>query len=236
MISPWLPDPVTLQNYWWALTNTQFVRTFLNSLIVSSFTALVAMTICAAAAYSLARFQYRGKSAVMLFLIFTQLLPGILIIIPMFVIFSQLSLVNTHLGLVLGYTTFSIPFATLILRGFFANFPQELEEAALIDGCNRLQAFLRVVLPLSIPGIITTGLFAFVLAWNDLLFALVLTRTNAVTTAAVYLHNIANSQFAGTNYAGLLAAGVILTLPVVIMFVFLQQHLIRGMTAGAIKG
>lgn len=232
----WIPNPATLQNYQWALSDQRFVRTFINSLIVSTATALLAMTICAAAAYSLARFRYRGKKEIMIGLVFSQMLPRILIVIPIFVIFSRLRLVDTHLGLVLGFATFAAPFAILMLRGFFANFPQELEDAALIDGCNRFQAFIRVVLPLTIPGVIATGLFAFVLAWSDLLFALVLTRSTRTMTAAVYLNNIANSQFAGTNYGGILAAGVILTLPVVIIFVILQNQLVKGLTAGAVKG
>lgn len=232
----WIPNPVTFQNYQWALADQRFVRTFINSLIVSGATALLAMTICGAAAYSLARFRYRGKKEFMLMFVFSQMLPRILIVIPIFVIFSRLRLVDTHLGLVLGFATFAAPFAILMLRGFFANFPQELEDAALIDGCNRFQAFVRIVLPLTIPGVIATGLFAFVLAWSDLLFALVLTRSTGTMTAAVYLNNIANSQFAGTNYGGILAAGVLLTLPVVIIFVLLQNQLVKGLTAGAVKG
>jgi ABC-type glycerol-3-phosphate transport system permease component len=232
----WLPDPLSFQAYAWALADARFVRSFFNSLLVSSATAVLAMTICAAAAYSLARFRYGGKKGIMTGLVFSQMLPRILIVIPIFVIFSRLQLVDTHIGLILGYATFAAPFAILMLRGFFANFPQELEDAALIDGCNRFQAFVRIVLPLTIPGVIATGLFAFVLAWSDLLFSLVLTRSSGTVTAAVYLNNIANSQFAGTNYGGILAAGVILTLPVVIIFVVLQNQLVKGLTAGAVKG
>jgi len=232
----WLPNPISFQSYTWALNDPRFTQSFLSSLLVSGATALVAMTVCAAAAYSLARFRYKGKKGIMTVLVFSQMLPRILIVIPIFVIFSRLGLVDTHLGLVLGYTTFAAPFAILMLRGYFANFPQELEDAALIDGCNRFQAFVKIVLPLTAPGVITTGLFAFVLAWSDLLFAMVLTRSASTVTAAVYLNNIANSQFAGTNYGGILAAGVILTLPVVIIFVILQNQLVKGLTAGAVKG
>ncbi len=232
----WLPDPISFQSYRWAFNDDRFMQSFISSILVSGATALVAMTICAAAAYSLARFRYKGKKGLMTGLVFSQMMPRILIVIPIFVIFSRLGLVDTHLGLVLGYATFAAPFAILMLRGYFANFPQELEEAALIDGCNRFQAFVRIVLPLTAPGVITTGLFAFVLAWSDLLFALVLTRSASTVTAAVYLNNVANSQFAGTNYGGILAAGVILTLPVVIIFIVLQNQLVKGLTAGAVKG
>jgi len=230
-----LPDTVTLTHYEWAFSNAQFMRGFINTVLVSSATCLVAMTICAAAAYSLARFRYGGKKAIMTFFVSTQMLPRIVIVIPLFVIFSRLRLVDTHFGLVLGYATFAAPFAILSLRGFFSTFPQDLEDAARIDGCNRFQAFVRVVLPINLPGIIATGLFAFVLAWNDLLFAMVLTRSISSTTAAVVLNNFAHTQFGGTNYGGLLAAGMILTLPVVVFFLFLQRYLIVGITAGAVK-
>ncbi len=231
-----LPNPVTLQHYYWAFTNARFMRGLLNSFVVAGATALLAMTICAAAAYSLARYRYRFKKSIMTFFVSTQMLPRVLVAIPLFVIFTRLRLVDTYLGLVLGYATFAAPFAILMLRGFFAGFPVELEESAWIDGASRLQAFFRIVLPLIVPGIIATGLFAFVLAWNDLLFAMILARSASVVPAAVVLNNLAHSQFAGTNYGGLLAGGVILTLPAVIFFLSLQHHLIAGMTAGATKG
>lgn len=232
----WIPTQITFEHYQWAFGNERFMRGFGNSLVVSFATSLLAMTICAAAAYSLARFYYPGKRMIMTFFVSTQMLPRILIAVPLFVIFSRFRLVDTRIGMVLGYSTFAAPFAILMLRGFFAAFPHELEEAALVDGANRLQAFASVVLPIIIPGLVATGLFAFVLAWNDLLFAMILGRTMRSTTAAVVLNNLAHSQFAGTNYGGLLAGGILLTLPAVIFFVFLQNFLIAGMTAGATKG
>jgi multiple sugar transport system permease protein len=122
------------------------------------------------------------------------------------------------------------------LRGFFTNFPGELEDAGMVDGCTRLQAFLFIVLPLSIPGILTAALFAFVLAWGDLLFAMVLTNNTRAQTVAVSITQLATAQYSNTNYGGILAEGVIITIPVVVLFVFLQRFLIEGMTAGAIKG
>jgi multiple sugar transport system permease protein/raffinose/stachyose/melibiose transport system permease protein len=164
------------------------------------------------------------------------MIPGVLIVIPLFVVFTRLRLVNTYWGLALGYATFTLPYAIIQLRAFFANFPVELEEAALIDGCSWLGAFVRVTLPLSIPGVVAVALFSIVLAWNDLLFALILTGDIKAMTVAVQLYNMSTSQFASTNWGGILAEATIITLPVVVVFVFLQSYLVQGLTAGAVKG
>lgn len=236
------PQHATLANYRALLHQGVFTQTLRNSLIVSIITPIVSIIITSMTAYSLARFRYRLKNVVTISLIFSQMLPGVLLIIPLFVLMRQLQdllhvqLINSYLGLIVGFATFSVPFCTLFLRGFFANFPLELEEAALIDGCNRLQAFLFVVFPLSIPGILTVALFAFVLAWNDLLFASVITQGPAAMTVAVHISQMIASQVSNTNYALMLAEGVIITIPVVVLFVVLQRYLIEGLTAGAIKG
>lgn len=237
-----LPQTWTLENYLWAFSQDTFIGTMKNSVIVAVLTPIFSVVLTSMMGYSLARFQYPGKNLIVTVLVATQMLPGVLLVIPIFVIFVTLqqllhvSLVNTYRGLVLGFATFSVPFSALLLRGFFSNFPIELEDAAMVDGCTRLQAFLRIVLPLSIPGILTVALFAFVLAWNDLLFAMVLTNNTKAQTVAVTITQLATAQYSNTNYGGILAEGVIMTVPVVILFVFLQRFLIEGMTAGAIKG
>jgi len=231
----WVPDVWTLEHYHWALTNERFLIPLLNSTIVALLTAGIATSVSALAAYALARYSVRGKRAVMGALVATQMVPGVLLVIPLFIVFTRFNLINSHLGLALGYSTFAIPFAVLQMRAFFANFPVELEEAAIIDGCSRLGAFFRITLPLSIPGVIAVALFCVVLAWNDLLFALILTGDVTAQTVAVQLYNLSTSQFASTNWAGIIAEASIITLPVVIVFVFLQKFLVQGLTAGAIK-
>ncbi|MFN8494873.1 MAG: carbohydrate ABC transporter permease [Caldilineaceae bacterium] len=236
------PSHITWENYQALLNQGVFTQTLRNSLIVSTITPLVSVVLTSMTAYSLARFRYRFKNVVAVSLVVSQMLPGVLIIIPLFVLmrriqeFTHVQMINSYTGLIIGFATFSVPFCTMFLRGFFANFPVELEEAALIDGCNRLQAFLRVVVPLSIPGILTVVLFAFVLAWNDLLFATVITQGPASMTVAVHVSQMIASQVSNTNYALMLAEGVVITIPVVILFVLLQRYLIEGLTAGAIKG
>jgi multiple sugar transport system permease protein len=232
----WWPSVLTFENYNWALTNPRFLGPLLNSTIIAFMTACIATPIAALGAYALARFSVPRKRGIIGALVATQMIPGVLIIIPLFVVFTRLRLVNTYWGLALGYATFILPYAIIQLRAFFANFPVELEEAALIDGCSWLGAFVRVTLPLSIPGVVAVALFSIVLAWNDLLFALILTGDIKAMTVAVQLYNMSTSQFASTNWGGILAEAVIITLPVVIIFVFLQSYLVQGLTAGAVKG
>lgn len=232
----WLPSVVTYENYEWALTNPRFLRPLLNSTLVAFLTVGIATPIAAIGAYALARYSIPRKRGLMGALVATQMIPGVLIVIPLFVLFTRLKLVNTYWGLALGYSTFLMPFAIIQLRAFFANFPVELEEAAMIDGCSKLGAFLRVTLPLSIPGVVAVALFSIIIAWNDLLFAIILTGDIKAMTVAVQLYQMSTSQFASTNWGGILAEATIITLPVVIIFVFLQNYLVQGLTAGAIKG
>ena len=235
-VPTFLPHPLTFDNYKWVFEHKDFMRSLRNSMILAPLGAIGAVVLTTTFGYSLARYRYRGKKAIITFLVATQMLPGVLTIVPLFVVFAKLKLVNTYLGLLLGYWTFSVPFSALMLRGFFNNFPVELEEAALIDGCSRLGAFIRITLPLTIPGIVTVALFAFVGVWNDLLFALVLTRDLDAMTATVFLSNMITQQYSSTNWGGMIAVGSVLTIPTVIFFVFLQRAIITGMTAGAIKG
>lgn len=235
-IPTFMPRPVTLDNYKWVFEHGDFMRSLKNSLILAPLGALGAVILTTSFGYSLARYNYKGKKGIITFLVATQMLPGVLTIVPLFVVFSKLKLVNTYIGLLLGYWTFSVPFSGLMLRSFFQNFPIDLEEQAQIDGCSRLGAFLRITLPLTIPGVVTVALFAFIGVWNDLLFALTLTRDLDAMTATVFLNNMITQQYSSTNWGGMIAIGSVLTIPVVVFFVFLQKTIITGMTAGAIKG
>jgi ABC-type glycerol-3-phosphate transport system permease component len=232
----WWPSVLTFENYQWALTNPRFLGPLLNSTIVAFLTVALATPIAAVGAYALARFSMPKKRGMMGALVATQMIPGVLIVIPLFVVFTRLGLVNTYFGLALGYATFTLPYAIIQLRAFFANFPVELEEAAIIDGCTWFGAFWRITLPLSIPGVVAVALFSIVIAWNDLLFAMILTGDIKSMTVAVQLYNMSTSQFASTNWGGILAEATIITLPVVFIFVFMQSYLVQGLTAGAVKG
>lgn len=230
------PWPLTFDRFLIVLKNPRFILPFRNSFLIAIIASILVVLIASFGAYSLARYKYKGKTFIVFFLIFTYLLPPVLMIIPIFIIFSKLQLVNTYMGVVCGYITMCTSFSVLLLRNFFFDFPEELEEAALIDGCTRIKAFLKVVFPLTLPGIVAVTLFIFVQVWNDLLYAMILTKDIEHMTAAVQINLLVNSQFATMHYGQILTEGCLLTIPIVIMFVFLQKYLVKGMTAGAVKG
>lgn len=231
----WLPRPVTLENYRWALAEPHFVIPLRNSFLVSTGTAVVSVALASAAAYSLARFRYRGKNAVVAALLGTQMLPTMLLIIPIFLIYARVDLYDTFAGLILASTAWTLPYAVLLLRSFFLDVPVSIEEQALVDGCSRLGAFLRVTLPLSLAGLVAVLVFVFIWTWGDMLFPLILAKNIDRQTAALSLFNMMQSTRGATNYSGLLAAGVLFTLPAVVLFVLLQRPLLEGLRAGALK-
>ena len=231
----WLPRPLTLDNYRWALGEPTFMLPFRNSFIVSGLSAVGTLTIAALAAYGLARLRYPGKKGVIAAMLATQMLPTMLLIIPIFLIYSRMDLYNTFTGLVLATVAWTLPYAVLLLRSFFLGVPVALEEQAMVDGCTRLGAFVRITLPLSAAGVIAVGIFVFIWAWGDMLFPLILTKNIDRQTAALSLFNMMQSTRGATNYSGLLAAGVLFTLPAVVLFVSLQRQLVEGMTAGSLR-
>jgi ABC-type glycerol-3-phosphate transport system permease component len=231
----WLPRPVTLENYRWALGEPTFMIPLRNSFLVSTSTAAVSVALASVAAYSLARFRYRGKNAVVAAMLGTQMLPTMLLIIPIFLIYARVDLYDTFAGLILASTAWTLPYAVLLLRSFFLDVPVSLEEQALVDGCGRLGAFVRVTLPLSLTGLVAVLVFVFIWTWGDMLFPLILAKNIDRQTAALSLFTMMQSTRGATNYSGLLAAGVLFTLPAVLLFVLLQRPLLEGLRTGALK-
>jgi multiple sugar transport system permease protein len=231
----WLPHPVTLENYRWALSEPTFMMPLRNSFLVSTSTAAVSVALASVAAYSLARFRYRGKNAVVAAMLGTQMLPTMLLIIPIFLIYARIDLYDTFAGLILASTAWTLPYAVLLLRSFFLDVPVSLEEQALVDGCSRLGAFFRVTLPLSLAGLVAVLVFVFIWTWGDMLFPLILAKNIDRQTAALSLFTMMQSTRGATYYSGLLAAGVLFTLPAVVLFVLLQRPLLEGLRAGALK-
>ncbi|WP_324669516.1 carbohydrate ABC transporter permease [Geochorda subterranea] len=231
-----VPPRLTADNFRAVGRDDAFRATFANSVGIGVLSATLTSAVACAAGWGAARFPGRFASASMAGLLVTQLLNGVLVVVPLFVLLARVGLTNTWTGLVLSYAGFTVPFCTLLLRSLFANFPAELEHAALIDGCTRLGAFWRVTLPLSLPGLVAAWLFAFVHAWNDLLYALVLSRDLRTMTVAVHIHNLAHTQFAGTNWSFILAEGVVAVIPAVAAFLYLQRYMVRGLTQGALTG
>ncbi len=234
----------TLQNYFSVFADAAFVRWFANSTILAVSTMVIAVATSSLAGYALARIRGRVSQVVSRFFFLAYIVPSVCLIIPLFVILSDLGLQNTYAGLIITYTSFAIPFGTWLLRAYFATLPPELEDAALVDGCNRLTALIRIILPLAAPGIVTVALFSFVLAWNDVLFAIVFTRTEDMFTLTAGLMPMMESVVGGNSnpvqgafgFGDLFAATILVALPVLIVFVLLQNWLIRGIAAGAVKG
>lgn len=229
----WIENP-TLENYQRLFAEYSFARFFLNSTIVATVTALVATSLSAFAGYSLARFQYPGRTLFSFLILLTQMIPAIATIIPLFLWFQSLGLLNTYWALIISYNAFAIPFCTWLLRGFFMGIPTELEEASQLDGTGQLGTFLRIVLPLSAPGLLATAIFSFILAWQEFLIAVTFTSSAELRTLTV---GIAAMRGRDIVDWGLLNAGVVITtIPLAILFAFVQKYLVQGLTSGAIKG
>ncbi len=226
----WFFKP-TLKNYIDILVENNFIRHFKNSFIVSISSTLMAIPLASLAGYAFAKYNTGGDKMKFL-VIATQMLPPITLVIPLFAIYMKLNLVNTLRGLTFSYLAFNLPFLIWILMGFFEGIPKELEEAALIDGANRLQAFIRVMFPISAPGVMAAAVLNFIMCWNEFLFALVLTGADSATIPVA----LAALQTQRGVLIGKLAAGVIMAIaPIVILSLFIQKYLVRGLSFGAIK-
>ena len=219
--------------------NVNFGLYLKNSLIICGATMFFAMVFSTLAAYALSRFRFPGSDLFSNAILATQMIPAIMYLIPIYIMFVKFTMFTgipvkgTYWGIVLIYSAFFIPFSIWILRGFFASIPNELEEAARIDGCSALQVFWHIALPLAIPGIIATGIYIFLTAWDELMFAWVLTNADTLTIPVGIRLFVGNYQ---NRFDLMMAAATVATLPVVVLFFLLQKHIVRGLTAGAVKG
>jgi multiple sugar transport system permease protein len=234
----WIPSRVTASPYRDMWNTVSLAEYFRNSLIVSTVATVLAVTIAIFAAYPLARLRFRGGRAFSIVVLSTQMFPGILFLLPLFLLYRQIQtatgiqLIGTYTGLIITYLTFSLPFSIWMLVGYLASLPRELEEAALVDGTGKIGALLRVVLPVARPGVIAVAVFAFMTAWGEVLFASVLT-SDSTRTLAVGLQGYSQRQDVLWNQ--LMAAAVVVSLPVVLGFLAIQRFLVRGLSAGAVK-
>lgn len=228
-----LPALVTLENYVRLFQKTTFLNNLGHSLIVSSGTMLLGLSVSITAAYAFSRFRFAGRRALMLQFLLVNMFPIVLLIIPLFIIMKGLGLLDTHLGLILAHSTFSIPFATWMMISYFDAIPRSLDEAALVDGCSPLGAMFRVVLPLTVPGIIATGIYIFITSWNEYLYASILAGQNVRTLTVAIQTLVGEYEIA---WGLLTAGGVMGALPVTLLFMLIQKRLVAGMTQGAVKG
>jgi len=223
----------TLQNYEEVLSSTDFNKYFLNSVITALSTTAIALVLGTLAAYGFSRFRFRGHFWLRMSSLIPQMLPPIAIVVPLYVLFSRLDWIDTRQSLIISYLTFTIPLSTWMMVGFFDDVPLELEEAAMIDGCSRFGALMRVSLPLVLPGIAATAILAFLYCWNEFLYAVILTGRNARTLPVIITSFMTNKSILWGRIA---ASGTLVLIPVLIFALLAQRYLVRGLARGAVKG
>jgi multiple sugar transport system permease protein len=228
------PSPFVVENYTQLLTKTDFGIWYRNSALVAISSTLVATAIGTIGAYALARLRFLGRAFLSSATLITYLVPPSILFIPLYAQIRTMGLADSLAGLVAAYPSFTVPFVTWLLMGYFGSIPEELEEAAMIDGATRFGAFRRIILPLAAPGVLAAGLFAFTQAWNEFLYALVFISDVKQRTLPVGLSTFITGDVYGWGY--LMAGAVLTTLPVIAVYTYLQRYMVEGLTAGSVKG
>ncbi|MFA5446793.1 MAG: carbohydrate ABC transporter permease [Sphaerochaeta sp.] len=229
----WIVREPTLQNYKQVINNPSMKQYFKNTVIISFFSTLLSLLIAILAAYGFSRYRFRGKSTFMGMLFFSRVLPRVSLILPFFIILNKFRLVNTHLGLIIVYIIIGLPITIWLAKGFFDKIPIEIEESALLDGCGPLRILLRIIVPISAPAIGAIAMYAFILAWNELLLALILTLDISTQTISIGL-SYYKLEF-GISWGNLMASSVLMSIPAVLVFIFFQKSLVEGLTSGSVK-
>ncbi len=229
----YFPRVVTTENYVQLFRLYDYRGMLINSLIVSVSTGLCVTFLSILGGYGLARYSFRGKDTMLLFFLVTQMIPGILVIIPLYVIFAKLGLINTRLSLFIFYVIANLPFCAITMRSFFERIPYTLEEAAYVDGCSKLRSLITIVLPVMFPGIVAVFVFAFIGAWNELIAGTIFINTSDLWTVPVGLKSLIGKY--DVRWGVLMAGGVCALLPTAIMFAFMQKFVVEGLTSGAVK-
>lgn len=238
----WIPQHPTFQNYLDIFFPSQaassvprtFAVSLLNSIKIASSVTLISITLGSLAAYTLVRIPFKYNRTIQISILGTRMIPEVSLVIPLFILASSLQLLNKPIVLIIAYMSFAMPFAIWLMAAFFQTVPIELEEAARLDGCTRLGILFRVVIPISVPGLISTVMFVFLLAWDEFFYALIFTSTLAAKTAPVAI-----AEFVGryvVNITGMMAGGILAALPPVFLALVFQRYIVSGMTAGAVKG
>jgi len=234
LVSMFWPRPFAIDNYRQLLARTDFASWYGNSVVVAVSSTLLATAVGTIGAYALARLRFLGRGFMASATLITYLVPPSILFIPLYAQMRNLGLANSLGGLVAAYPSFTVPFVTWLLMGYFESIPEELEEAAMIDGATRFGAFYRVVLPLSAPGVLAAALYAFTQAWNEFLYALVFITDGRLRTLPVGLASFITGDVYGWGY--LMSGAVLTTLPVIAAYIYLQKYMVEGLTAGGVKG
>jgi len=231
----WFPNPLTFEHYWILITERGIPRFFLNSLILSIGTILVVLVVAAPGAYAAARFKFRGKNSILMTILATSMIPGISILVPIYLLGIRAKLLNNYLFMILVYAAWLIPQAIWFIKNFIEVVPRDMEEAALIDGCTVVGAFCRVVLPMIQPGLAAIAILNFIFVWNDFLIGAVLTSREEMRTVQVGLVRFIQDTM-GVWWGQFLAFAMLAIFPVLLLFFMLQKRFVEGLTAGGVKG
>jgi multiple sugar transport system permease protein len=234
VVSMFWPKPFAIENYQQLLAKTEFAAWYGNSITVAVSSTLLATAVGTIGAYALARLKFLGRGFMASATLITYLVPPSILFIPLYKQMQALGMANSLAGLIAAYPSFTVPFVTWLLMGYFESIPEELEEAAMIDGATRFGAFYRIVLPLSAPGVLAAGLYAFTQAWNEFLYALVFITDGKLRTLPVGLASFITGDVYGWGY--LMSGAVLTTLPVIAAYIYLQKYMVEGLTAGGVKG
>jgi arabinogalactan oligomer/maltooligosaccharide transport system permease protein len=229
-----IPSNATLNSFVKLLSEENFLLWIWNSFAITITVSIVGVAIAATGAYAFSRWRFPGRRPALIFLLTTQMIPAAMLLIPIFVIVAQLNLGNSLIGLMLAYTTTAVPFSIWLLKGYYDTIPPDMEEAAMVDGCNRMEAFWRIILPLSTPALSIVFLFNFLAAWSEYLVARVILQAGQVQTWPLGLADLI-AQF-DTEWGKYAAGSVIVTIPVLLLFVWQSKYLISGLTVGGVKG
>jgi ABC-type glycerol-3-phosphate transport system permease component len=229
----WIPEEPTLDAYVRIWREYPFARKILNSFIVVSGATLISLTFSALAGYGASRFRFVGRNGFLTFLLITQMFPSIMLLIPYFNLLRTFGLINSYPGLMLAYISFTIPICSWMMYSYFNSIPKELDSAALIDGAGRFRIFWQIILPLALPGLAATAIYAFLVGWNEYMFALILTTTDDMETIPIGIGKLIGQYRVQWN--DMMAISLAVSVPLTALFLYLQRFLVSGMTAGAVK-
>ena len=230
----WIPDTITFANFVAVAGNTDLHRAFLNTLVIATITTILSVTIGTVAGYGFSRFRFPGRDTLLYSILLAKLFPRVVVIVPFFVTLRNLQLINSYQGLVLTYLMVAFPVSVWLLKGFFDKIPREIEEAAIVDGCDLPRLLFYVIVPMARPALVAVAMFTFILSWNEFLFALVFTNGLEKRPLSVALAFFIDEN--GVRWGELMAASILMSLPAILVFTLAQRMLVRGLSDGAVKG